>query len=261
MSELTAKHLVSNGVEQVLVANRTFAKAQELAARFEGEAIEWDDMFDRMREADIVISSTGAPHYVVTKDKLSSAMKGRSGRPLFLIDIAVPRDIDPAVNQVSGAYLYDIDSLNGVVESNLEERMREARRAETIIEEEMAEFGRWLESMEVVPMIAAMRARAEGIRQAEMERALKRLHGLSEKELKTVEMLTESIVNKMLHDPTTRLRAAATEKDGYEIVEAVRQLYGLDESKGRGGAGLLKGLFRFGEKSAQKKEMGDNFGF
>jgi glutamyl-tRNA reductase len=261
MSELTAKHLVSNGVRKVLVANRTFAKAEELAARFEGEPVEWDAMFDRMREADIVISSTGAPHYVVTRDKVSAAMKGRSGRPLFLIDIAVPRDIDPAVNQVGGAYLYDIDDLSGVVESNLEERMREARRAETIIEEEITEFGRWLEGMEVVPTIAAVRARAETIRQAELERAIKRLGGLSEKELKTVEMLTESIVNKMLHDPTARLRASATEKDGYELVEAVRQLYGLDEPKERGSAGLLKGLFRFGEKSAQKKEMGDNLGF
>ncbi len=269
MSELTAKHLVSNGVKQVLVANRTFERAEELARRFEGEPIEWDAMFERMREADIVISSTGAPHYVVTRDKVAGAMKGRSGRPLFLIDIAVPRDIEPAVNDVNGCYLYDIDDLNGVVESNLEERMREARRAEAIIEEEMAEFGAWLEGMEVVPTIAAIRARAEQTRQAELEKALKRLPGLSEKELQTVEKLTESIVNKMLHDPTARLREAAAEKDGYELVDAVRQLYALDEPHTtRGAGGLLKELFRFGDKAAQnkaaqnaqKKEMGDTLG-
>jgi glutamyl-tRNA reductase len=261
MSELTAKHLVSNGVKHVLVANRTYERAVELAERFEGEPIRWDDLFERMREADIVISSTGAQHYVVTRDKVAGAMKRRSGRPLFLIDIAVPRDIEPAVNDVNGCYLYDIDDLSGVVESNLEERMREARRAETIIEEEMAEFGAWLEGMEVVPTIAAIRARAEKTRQAELERALKRLPGLSEKELQTVEKLTESIVNKMLHDPTSRLRQAAGEKDGYEIVDAVRQLYALDEPHAtRGAGGLLKELFRFGDKAAQKKEMGDQFG-
>jgi glutamyl-tRNA reductase len=260
MSELTAKHLVANGVRNVLVANRTFERAEELAKRFDGKPIAWDDMLARMHDADIVISSTGAPHYVVTKEMVSGAMKGRSGRPLFLIDIAVPRDIEPTVNDVGGAYLYDIDDLNGVVESNLDERMKEARRAEAIIEEEMAEFGAWLEGMEVVPTIAAIRTRAEKIRQAEYERALKRLGGLSEKELATVEKLTESIVNKMLHDPTSGLRQAAGRKDGYEMVETVRRLYALDEPSARGASGLLKELFRFGEKSAQKKEMGDTLG-
>jgi glutamyl-tRNA reductase len=266
MSELTAKHLVSNGVKKVLVANRTFEKAEELAERFEGEPVAWEDMFARMHDADIVISSTGAPHYVVTRDKVSAAMKGRSGRPLFLIDIAVPRDIDPAVNQVGGAYLYDIDDLSGVVESNLEERMREARRAETIIEEEMAEFGRWLEGMEVVPTIAAVRARAETIRQAELEKAIKRLGGLSEKELKTVEMLTGSIVNKMLHGPTERLKAVAAEKDGYTYVESARYLYGLDsnpDGKTPHGLGLIKTILgRGGDKAAaaKKNEMGDSVG-
>lgn len=260
MSELTAKHLVANGVRKVIVANRTYERAQELASRFDGEPIAWDDMPARMHDADIVITSTGAPHYVVTRDIVSGAMKGRSGRPLFLIDIAVPRDIEPAVNGVNGAFLYDIDDLNGVVESNLDERMREARKAETIIEDEMAEFGAWLEGMEVVPTIAAIRARAEKVRQQEYERALKRLGGLSEKELATVEKLTESIVNKMLHDPTTQLRETAGRKDGYEMIEAVRKLYALDEPETRGASGLLKELFRFGEKSAQKKEMGDTLG-
>jgi len=264
MSELTAKHLVSNGVRKVLVANRTFERAAELAEKFNGEAIRYDDLFDRMGEADIVISSTAATHYVITRDRVAAAVKHRRD-PLFLIDIAVPRDIDPACAQVGDVYLYDIDDLNGVVSSNLEERMVEAERAEVIIAEEMAEFERWLESMEVVPTVAAIRAKAETIRSEELEKALKRLGGLSEKELKTVEALTSSIVNKMLHGPTARLKMAAGEKDGYEYVETARFLYGLDsnpDGKNPHAFGLIRNILGRGEKSpaAAKKEMGDSIG-
>jgi glutamyl-tRNA reductase len=260
MSELTARHLVSSGVKTVLVANRTYERAVELAELFSGEAIRYDDLFERMREADIVISSTAATHYVITKDKLAGALKRRSGRPLFLIDIAVPRDIDPAANDLRNVFLYDIDDLSGVVESNLEERMREARRAETIIDEEIHSFAVWLDSMEVVPTIAAIRAHAETIRSAELEKALRRLGGLSEKEIRTVEALTGAIVNKMLHGPTTQLKQDATRKDGYVYVEAVRHLYGLDEEEHRSKYGeLIKGLLRPGEKEPQD-DVGDTVG-
>jgi len=263
MSELTAKHLVSNGVRKVLVANRTFERAEELAERFEGEAIRYDDLFERMREADIVISSTAATHYVITRDRIAAAAKHRRD-PLFLIDIAVPRDIDPACAEVSDVYLYDIDDLNGVVSTNLEERMHEAERAEVIIAEEMGEFEAWLESMEVVPTVAAIRAKAEAVRAEELEKALKRLGGLSEKELKTVEALTSSIVNKMLHGPTARLKGVAAEKDGYTYVEAARFLYGLDSNpEGKNPhLGLIKSILGRGDRSqaASKKEMGDSIG-
>jgi len=264
MSELTAKHLVSNGVRCVLVANRTYERAQELAEKFNGEPIRYDDLFERMAEADIVISSTAATHYVITKDRVSHVAKQRRD-PLFLIDIAVPRDIDPACGSVDDVYLYDIDDLNGVVSANLEERMVEAERAEVIIAEEMGEFERWLESMEVVPTVAAIRAKAENIRTEELEKALKRLNGLSEKELKTVEALSCSIVNKMLHGPTARLKQSAADKDGYEYVEAARYLYGLDsnpDGKNPHGLGLIKSILGRGDKSsaAQKKEMGDSIG-
>ena len=244
MSELTAKHLVSKGVHKVLVANRTYERAVELAERFEGEPIRYHDLFLRMREVDIVISSTGAPHHVVTRSDVAEVAKHRHGRPLFLIDIAVPRDIEPQANEVRDVFLYDIDDLNGVVESNLGERMREARRAEVIIEEEIATFEHWLQSMEVVPTIAEVRARAEVIRAEELQRALRRLEGLSEKELATVEALTQSIINKLLHEPTARLKAAAGEKHGYEYIEAYRHLWGLDAEHdrprhGRGLRGLL----------------------
>ena len=263
MSELTAKHLVSNGVKKVLVANRTHERALELASKFDGEAIVYDDMFDRMSEADIVISSTAATHYVVTKERVAAARKGRRGAPLFFIDIALPRDIDPAVNDLADVYLYNIDDLNGVVSQNLEERMREAERAEVIIAEEMDSFERWLESMDVVPTVAAMRAKAEAIRNAEMQRAIKRLGGLSEKELETVEKLSCAIVNKMLHGPTERLKQVAGEKDGYNYVESARYLYGLDsnpEGKSPHGLSLIRSLLGRGDKSMKKNETGDSVG-
>jgi glutamyl-tRNA reductase len=260
MSELTAKHLVANGVHSVLVANRTHERAVALAEKFGGEAIRYDDLFTRMHSADIVISSTAATHHVITKDKVAQAMKGRGGRPLFLIDIAVPRDIEPTVNDLSNVFLYDIDDLSGVVESNLEERMREARKAEGIIDEELAAFESWLESMEVVPTVAALRARAERIREAELEKAIKRLGGLSEKELATVEMLTEAIVNKMLHGPTARLKEIAGSKYGVAYVEAVRYLYGLDQAEGKPHPGeRLRGIL--GKATSRPgKEIGENLG-
>ncbi len=264
MSELTAKHLVSNGVRKVLVANRTYERAVELAERFSGEPIPYEQLFDRMVEADIVISSTAATEYVVRKEHVAEHRRARKGRPLFFIDIAVPRDIDPAVNDLNDVYVYDIDSLNGVVETNLEERMREAERAEVIIAEEMGEFERWLESLEVVPTVAAIRAKAEQVRLAELERAMKRLGGLSEKEMQTVEALTCSIVNKMLHGPTERLKKVSSEKDGYEYVEAARFLYGLDANpEGKSPhKGLIRSILGRAEKSGSNPqgEMGDTLG-
>lgn len=243
MSELTAKHLVSQGVRQVLVANRTYERAVELAEKFEGTPIPYESLFERMREADIVISSTSAPGYVIDKAQVAGAMRGRRA-PLFLIDIALPRDVDPAVNDLPNAFLYDIDDLNGVVSSNLEERMREAERAEVIIAEEIRAFEAWLETMEVVPTISAIRAEAERMRAEEYAKALKRLGSLSESERATVEALSQAIVNKMLHGPTTRLREAASEVDGYEYVETARRLYGVgaEEKAGRvrGFRSLLK---------------------
>lgn len=262
MSELTAKHLVSNGVKSVLVANRTFERAQELADRFNGEAIRYDDLYVRMHDADIVISSTAATHYVITKEHVAQAMRGRGGRALFLIDIAVPRDIEPSVNDLGNVFLYDIDDLSGVVESNLEERMREAHRAETIIDEEFAVFTRWRETLEVEPTVAAMRARAEVIRQGELEKACKRLGNLSDKEKQTIDALTCAIVNKMLHGPTQRLKQAAEAKNGYEVIDTARHLYGLDESEGRG-HGKLRDLLTKRAKDVSEttgNEIGDSLG-
>lgn len=271
MSELTAKNLVGAGVSRTLVANRTYERAVELAERFGGEAIPYDQLFERMHEADIVISSTAAPGYVITKDALARVLNRRRG-PLFLIDIALPRDIDPECAKLDDAFVYNIDDLNGVVSANLEERMREARRAEAIIEEEMAEFEAWLDSMAVVPTVAAIRAKAEKVRTEELEKALKRLDGLSEKEIKIVDALTQSIVNKLLHGPTARLKQVANDRYGIGYIEAARYLYGLDSNpEGKNPhLGLLRGLLSRGERTAaggqasmtakNTGEMGDSVG-
>jgi len=260
MSELTARHLVSNGVSEVLVVNRTRARAEEMAAQFNGTALPYDRLYEGIARADIVISSTAATDYVITKADLAPAIKHR-GRPLFLIDIAVPRDIDPGVNDLRGVFLYDIDDLSGVVESNLEERMVEARRAEGIIDEEVATFLAWIESMEVVPTVAAIRAKAEVIRRMELEKALKRLD-LSDKERTTVEALSCAIVNKMLHGPTARLKKAASGKEGYVYMDVARALYGLDDSEDRHGPAAIRNLLnmRAREIVEQQKETGESFG-
>lgn len=230
MSELTARHLQANGVSRTLVANRTFERAVELANKFNGEAVPFEDRYDYMRQADIVVSATAAKEFVITKDALAPASSKRRD-PLFLIDIAVPRDIDPACADLKQVFVYDVDALQGVVTANLEEREREARRAEVIIEEEMGEFEAWLESMEVVPTIAAIRAKAERIRSEEMQKAYKRLGNLSEKDLVTVEKLTEAIVSKMLHEPTAHLREASGGRRGVAAVETARFLYGIEEEE------------------------------
>ena len=175
--------------------------------------------------------------------------------------IAVPRDIDPAVNDISDVFLYDIDDLSGVVEANLEERMAEARRAETIIDEEIAAFYSWAESMEVVPTVTAIRAKAEVIRQMELEKALKRLD-LSDKERKTVEALTCAIVNKMLHGPTARLKKLSSGKDGYLYVDTARVLYGLDDSDDKQGPGAFRNLLnlRAREIVDRQTETGEGIG-
>lgn len=261
MSELTAKHLVSSGVTRVLVTNRTLSRAEEMAERFKGTAVEYDRLYEAIREADIVISSTSATDYVITKKDLAAVARTRT-RPLFFIDIAVPRDIDPAVNDLGGVFLYDIDDLSGVVEANLEERMVEARRAEGIIDEEIAAFCAWSESMEVVPTVAAIRAKAEVIRRMELEKALKRLD-LSDRERETVEALTSAIVNKMLHGPTTRLKKAAADPGGLDYVEVARVLYGLEDTEDKSGPGAFRNLLNLKAREIVEKhttESGESIG-
>jgi len=236
MSELTATHLAANGIAHLLVANRTQARAETLAAQFEvGQAIPFEDRYEHLREVDIVVSATSAEDYVLTHDALEPYATRRR-EPLFLIDIAVPRDIDPACADFRQVYTYDVDALNGIVDANLEQRQREAVAAEAIVAQEMENFETWLESMEVVPTIAEMREQAEVIRAEELKRAYKRLSDLSDADRKVIEKMTESITNKMLHEPTSQLRKAGGGRRGVAVLETTRYLYGLDQEGVAAGA-------------------------
>ena len=229
MAELAARHLLGNGVEHILVANRTFENAVKLAEEFGGTAVPFDELQQQMELADIVISSTGAPNIIIDKKMVKSIIKSRRNRPMFFIDIAVPRDIDPAVNQVENAYAYDIDDLEGVVETNIKTRSKEAAKAEEIVNGEVQQFNEWMRSRESFPTIVDLREWAENVRRGELEKTLKRIEGLSEADTKKIEAMTEAILNKILHRPVTRMKRAAHQGDEGEIVNVVREMFDLEE--------------------------------
>lgn len=230
MSVLTIKHLVSNGANPIMVTNRTYEKAYEIACEFNGIAVPFEEKFEKMATADIVISSTGAQGYVITADDVRNIMRRRKGRPLFFIDIAVPRDVDPEAAEIENVFVYDIDDLKHVVDENLKERKKEAEKAEKIIDEEVSEFFAWLASLDVVPTIKELNRIAQEIKQRELEKALKRLNGLDEEQVEVIKALAHGIVNKMIHMPIVRVKEAAARKRGYRYVVALRYLFGLDET-------------------------------
>ncbi|MBE0528961.1 MAG: glutamyl-tRNA reductase, partial [Thermoleophilia bacterium] len=227
-SELTATHLKAHGIEKILVTNRTFAAAEDLARRVGGQAMPFEDLEAHLAAADIVISSTSAPHYVITRERVERAFKHRRHRPMFLIDIAVPRDLDPDINRVRDAYLHDIDDLQHVVEQNRSEREKEAQHAERIVEQELASVNDWLRSLEVVPTIASLRETVEDIRRSELQRLGNKMSDLTDEQRARVEMLTASIVNKILHVPTVKMKEVAGRDQCYLYVDAVRTLFDLD---------------------------------
>jgi glutamyl-tRNA reductase len=227
MSELALKHLVAQGSTDILVANRTFDKAVELASAFNGSAIRFEELAEHLVMADIVISSTGAPHFIITPDVVRRVIQQRRQRPMFLIDIAVPRDIDPKVNQLDNIYLYDVDDLQGVVQANLKERQKEAHRAEGIIREEIGQFHLWLANLEVKPTIVALRRRFEEIGAQEMAKTFGNHKDLTEAQRKGIEAMTNAIVNKLLHRPVAMLKRTQNETSGEDYVDAVRTLFDL----------------------------------
>lgn len=228
MSELTAKHLVANGVTSVLVANRSYENAVQLAQQFGGEAIKFDNLFDHMVNADIVISATSARNTIIRPAELEQVMSKRNGKKIFLIDIAVPRDIDPVVTKVNGVTLYDIDDLQHVVDRNLESRKKEAIKAQAIVEDEITKFFQWLNSQFVVPTIAALKQFGEEIKQQELEKALTKLGPVSEKEEKIIRVMAHSIVNSLLHNPIVNLKTYAHTNHGHLYTEILQNLFSLE---------------------------------
>ncbi len=230
MSELAARYLVANGVTGVIVSNRSYERAVALARQFRGRAVKFDQLYEHMLEADIVISCTAAAHYVVHYGQVAEVMARRPGAGLLLIDIAVPRDIDPRIGELPGITLYDIDDLQSVVDQNLAWRKQVAVAAEGIIEEELNEFMKWLGIQAVVPTIAALKQRAEQIKQNELRRAFNRLGELSPHEKKVIGSLANSIVNQLLHTPIARLKDYALTSEGHLYTEVLQNLFDLEVS-------------------------------
>ncbi len=229
MCELAAKHFVNNGVSKVFVTNRTFNRAEKLAEEFNGVAVNFDNFQEQLHRVDIVLSSTGAPGYVLAAKKLKEVSKARRYKPMFLIDIAVPRDIDPTANKLDGIYLYDVDDLQGIVQANLKGRQKEAAKAELIINEEVEQFCTWLSTLEVKPTIVALRQRMEQIRQGEFEKTLNSLTGLEDKERKAIEAMSNAIINKILHHPTHILKQKNNGSDGSLYIDTARTLFDLPD--------------------------------
>ncbi|MFD0871246.1 MULTISPECIES: glutamyl-tRNA reductase [Paenibacillus] len=230
MSELTAKHLRANGANKVIVANRTYEKAVEFADKFAGTAVTFDDLIPSLAEADIVISSTGSSGLILNREQVDSILHLRKFRPLFMIDIAVPRDLDPGIGELSNVFLYDIDDLQSIVESNLAERQREAAKIEAMIAEEERVFEQWMNTMEVAPLINALQTKSNRIHEETMASLLKKLPDLSDREIKVIHKLTKSIVNQMLRDPIVRLKELANDKDGQEAINLFSQIFALESA-------------------------------
>lgn len=227
MSELAARHLVDHGALPLYVANRTWSRAQDLARGLGGVAVPFEHLEETLSLVDIVITSTAAPEPIVSVRQARAALQARRGRPLFFIDIAVPRNVEPAVNDLENAFCYDIDDLRSVVEANLKERQREALRAHALLEGEVVKFAGRRRQLEVVPTIVSLREKLEAIRRAELERALGRLPGAGEETRRVMEALSQAIVNKVLHAPMVKLRDSSRAGHARRWTEMISELFGL----------------------------------
>lgn len=229
MAELAVEHLNRNRAGDLFVANRTFQRAVELAGRFNGRAIRFEEISSCLSRVDIIISSTGSPVYVIVPEHVRQAMRSRRNRPLFFIDIAVPRDIDPAINRLNNTYVYDIDDLKGVIDENIQDRSREAIKGERIVDEAVIRFRQWLDSLSVVPTIVALRGKFEKIVASEIGKILQTSDAPAEKNLQAIQSTTHAIINKILHEPTMLLKKDSIHRNTSIYLDVVRQLFKLDE--------------------------------
>ncbi|MGH9492199.1 MAG: glutamyl-tRNA reductase [Terriglobales bacterium] len=234
MSELAARHLMAQGASAIFVANRTHERAVALAGRFGGQAILFEQLYDTCDRADIVITSTGAPHALFRREHGELFLHRRKNRPMFFIDIAVPRDVDPEMNKLDGIFVYDIDDLQAIVAAHVADRRREAERAEAIVAAEVERFLARLEAQSVVPVIVSLQGQLETIRQAELDRVRGRLGTLTPEQEQAVEALSRGIVNKILHAPITTLKTAAGQPEATTVIDIIRRLFNLSDDKKAG---------------------------
>jgi glutamyl-tRNA reductase len=230
MSELAARHLLAHGAASIFVANRTYEKALEMAERFRGQAIHFDKLYETADKADVVITSTGAPHAIFRREHGERFLARRKNRPMFFIDIAVPRDVDPAMNELDGIFTYDIDDLQQVAAAHVSDRKKQAARAEQIIESEVERFSARMQTSNVIPTIVSLQEHLENIRQAEVGRARGRLGQMTPEQEAAIETLTRGIVNKILHTPIATLKSAARDQGEGPVVDLVRRIFNLEET-------------------------------
>jgi glutamyl-tRNA reductase len=229
MAELAVEHLIRQHSGQIFVANRTFERAVSLAEKYKGSAIRFEEIQDHLNQVDVIISSTGAPGYVLQKNDIKSVMRGRRNRPIFFIDIAVPRDIDPEINALNNTYVYDIDDLQGIIDDNIEDRRREAVKAERIIDEAVIQFRHWFESLQVVPTIKALRSKITSVAEKEVQKTIQQLPHLSADDQLAIERLIQATVNKILHHPTHYLKSNGCQGERSAVLDIARKLFDLDE--------------------------------
>ncbi len=229
MSELAARHLRRSGASHVFVTNRTHQRAVEMAALFQGTPVEYTRFVSMMPEVDIVITSSGAPHFVLHKEEMQRVIQARRNKPMFLIDIAVPRNIEPTVNEIDNIFLYDIDDLQEVVNSNLRERMKEAEHAETMVAEEVDRMMARLKVAEVTPTIVSLQEQLEQIRLGELEKVKRKFGVLTPQQEEALEALTRGIINKVAHGPISELRNHAGHPEGAHVVAAIKKAFHLQD--------------------------------
>ncbi|MEA3471645.1 MAG: glutamyl-tRNA reductase [Thermodesulfobacteriota bacterium] len=228
MAELAARNLTGNGVKKVIFTNRTYERALKMANDLHGDTVSFDLLEEALSDVDIIISSTGAPGYIIHEEMIAAALRRRKNRLLFIIDIAVPRDVDPLVGKTDNVYLYNIDNLQSVVDDNMKNRIEEAEKAEVIVDEEVTEFSRWLDSLQVVPTIVDLRGKVESIIKGEMGKAGSWMKNLDEGERENVEVLVNSIINKILHDPVTGLKEESENGGANPYVAVIKKLFKLE---------------------------------
>jgi len=229
MAELAAKHLISYGVKTIYVTSRTYDRAANLARILNGSALDFEAFKSELHRADIVITSTSAPNFIIKKEMVEKAIHERKNKPIFFIDIAVPRDIEPEVNDLENVYLYDIDDLQVVVSANMKEREKEAENAMNFISQEVTKFNNWIGALDAVPTIVEIRNQAENVRKEEVEKTLKKIPHLSEDDKQALRQMSSSMINKILHRPTIKLKQKTQSEDGHIYLKAIRHLFHLDD--------------------------------
>jgi glutamyl-tRNA reductase len=229
MAELAVEHLIRNRAGEILVANRTFENGVKLAKRFKGRAIRFEEIADSLERVDIVISSTASTDYVVTRNQVKAIIRRRRNRPIFFIDIAVPRNIDPEINRLTNSYVYDIDDLKGVIDESIENRNKEAIKGERIVDEAVIGFRQWYDNLDVVPTIVALREKMDAIAQAEIKKTLHALKHLSDDDRQAIARMTRAMINKILHDPLLLLKSNGYHQNKSGYLDTTRKLFKLDE--------------------------------